>query len=195
MPLRLVENKPLPAPRHNQHAATQPRIYPCHPQPPIPPDKIHPPLQRNINAEMQKPQTRREKGQHALTTLTAHSSRRHSPARCRSVSSSPSPCPRPDTISMQPRIHASTHAIRSPIPPEIHPPLQRLSIEAHGKPAETYSVFSFRSFAIESPSSNFKLPLKLKSTPLTRSFVQLTPCQSHKSVLSAPHPCSASHAL
>ena len=117
VPLRLVEYKTLPAPRHNQHAATHPRFYPCHPQPPIHPKYNHC-LQRNINAEMQKPQTRTEKGQHALTTLTAQSSRRHSPARCRSGSSSPSPCPRPDTISMQPHIHASTHAIRSHIPPK-----------------------------------------------------------------------------
>ena len=115
-------------------------------------------------------------------------------ARCRSGSSSTSPCPRPDTISMQPRIHASTHAIRSPIPPEIHPPLQRLSIQTHGKLAETYREVSFRSFVIESLISNFKLLFPLKSTPLTRSFVQLTPSQSHKSVPSTPHPCSASHA-
>ena len=105
-----------PRPGHSQHAATHPRFYPCHPQPPYPPKYTHR-LQRNINAEMQKPQTRTEKGQHALTTLTAYSSRRHSPARCRSGSSSTSTCPRPDTVSMQPRIHASTHAIRSPHTP------------------------------------------------------------------------------
>ena len=56
-------------------------------------------------------------GQHALTILTAHSSRRHSPARCRSGSSSTIPCPRPDTVSMQPPSTLLPMPSAAPIPP------------------------------------------------------------------------------
>ena len=63
------------------HAST---LLPMPSAAPYPPKYTH----RCRGTSMQKcrshkSQTRTEKGQHALTTLTAHSSHRHSPARCR----------------------------------------------------------------------------------------------------------------